>query len=121
MRPRRPDICRRTCACTPTRYAGPLAREGADCAPALVAFLDSPAAAPRRKTAQSLLQTMERASRRCHRLPSDREADKQIATALGLSAYGVRYHLRKLFAKLGVSTRAGAVRRAREMGLLPDD
>ena len=49
------------------------------------------------------------------------EQDKQIATALGLSAYGVRYHIRKLFAKLGARNRAEAVRRAREMGLAPDD
>ena len=44
----------------------------------------------------------------------------EIADALGLSAYGVRYHIRKLFAKLGARNRAEAVRRAREMGLVPD-
>ena len=50
----------------------------------------------------------------------DGQRDKQIADALGLSAYGVRYHIRKLFAKLGAHNRAEAVRRAREMGLIPD-
>ena len=39
--------------------------------------------------------------------------DKQIATELGLTGHGVRYHLRKLFAKLGAKTRAEALRRAR--------
>ena len=33
---------------------------------------------------------------------------------------GVRYHLRKLFTKLNVRTRVEAVRRARELGLIPD-
>ena len=47
--------------------------------------------------------------------------DKQIAAELGLSAYGVRYHLRNLFAKLGARNRAEALRRAREMGLIADD
>ena len=44
-----------------------------------------------------------------------------IARDLGLSEFGVRYHLRKLFAKLGARKRAEAVRRAREMGLVPAD
>ena len=46
---------------------------------------------------------------------------KQIAAELGLSAYGVRYHLRSLFAKLGARNRAEALRRAREMGLIHGD
>ena len=48
------------------------------------------------------------------------QRDKQIAAAMGLSTFGVRHHIRKLFAKLGVRKRGDAVRRAREMGLLPD-
>ena len=47
--------------------------------------------------------------------------DKQIAAELGLSAYGVRFHLRNLFAKLGARNRAEALRRAREIGLIPGD
>ena len=47
--------------------------------------------------------------------------DKQVADELGLTVHGVRYHLRKVFAKLGVGTRAAAVRRARELGLFGDD
>ena len=49
------------------------------------------------------------------------EGDKQIAAALGLSVHGVRYHLRKLFDKLGARTRGETVRRARERGLFPGD
>ena len=115
-----------------TPYAGPLARESADCAPVLAAFLESPApAAADRELAQSLTTAMEHAVRpRQLRLSDrelqvlqrlDREMDKQIAAALGLSAHGVRYHLRNLFAKLGAGTRAEAVRRARELGLLHRD
>ena len=44
--------------------------------------------------------------------------DKEIARILGLSPYGVRYHIRKIFTKLGAVTRADADRRARELGLL---
>ena len=47
--------------------------------------------------------------------------DKEIAAALGLSVYGVRYHLRKLFAKFGATTRAEVVRRAQEQELIPRD
>ena len=51
-------------------------------------------------------------------LPGHR--DKEIAAALGLTEHGVRHHLRKLFAKLGVASRDEAVRRARKLGLIPD-
>ena len=52
---------------------------------------------------------------------SESQRDKQIAAELGLTVDGVRYHLRKVFAKLGVARRAEAVSRARELGLLADD
>ena len=114
-----------------TPYAGPLARERADCAPVLATFLESNAPAADREAARSLLTAAERAARPRRLRLGDRELqvlqrldgemDKQIAAALGLSAHGVRYHLRNLFAKLEVSTRAEAVRRARELGLLPRD
>ena len=47
--------------------------------------------------------------------------DKQIAAELGLTEHGVRYHLRKLFAKLGANTRVDALLRARELDLLPGE
>ena len=46
-------------------------------------------------------------------------SDKEIAIALNLSVAGVRYHVSRLFRKLGVSARRDAVRRARSLGLLP--
>ena len=51
-------------------------------------------------------------------LPRLGKMDKQIAAELCLTTHGVRHHIRKLFAKLGVHRRADAVQRAREMGLL---
>ena len=50
--------------------------------------------------------------------PYGRLQDKQIAAELGLTVHGVRYHLRKLFTKLGANTRADALRQARELDLL---
>ena len=47
--------------------------------------------------------------------------DKQIAAELGLTVHGVRYHVRKLFTKLGANTRADALRRARELDLMPGE
>ena len=52
-----------------------------------------------------------------HRLEKSR--DKEIANALGLSEDGVRYHNKKIFAKLRVRSRSEATRRARSMGILP--
>ena len=49
------------------------------------------------------------------------QPDKRIAAELGLSTFGVRHHIRKLFVKLGVRKRGEAVRRARELGLLADE
>ena len=46
--------------------------------------------------------------------------DKEIATMLGLSVPGVRYHVAKIFTKLGVKDRLAAVDYVRRTGLLPD-
>ena len=43
--------------------------------------------------------------------------DREIADAIGLSVDGVRYHVRNLFAKLGVRGREEAVKRARMLGI----
>ena len=45
--------------------------------------------------------------------------DAEIGTALGLTADGVRYHVKNVFRKLEVHNRREAQRRARELGLLP--
>ncbi len=46
--------------------------------------------------------------------------DKDIARTLGLSYDGVRYRVRRIFAKLGARSRLDAVHQARERGFLPD-
>ena len=46
--------------------------------------------------------------------------DKEIASMLGLSVAGVRYHIAKIFTKLGVKDRRTAVDQVRRAGLLPD-
>ena len=113
-----------------TPYVWPLVRERADCAQLVAGFLESGPDATGKEAARSLLTAMERADDPRHPALSARERevlqrlegqrDKEIAAALGLSEYGVRYHIRKLFAKFGARNRAEAVRRAREMGLVPD-
>ena len=45
--------------------------------------------------------------------------DKQIAERLRISHDGVRYHVRRIFAKLGARNRHDAVYRARAIGLIP--
>ncbi len=112
-------------------YAWPLVRERATCKAVVKRFLDQRPDSPYLTDAQSLLQQMRRLydgsepalSQReievLRRLESQR--DKQIAAELGLTVHGVRYHLRKVFTKLGVANRAEAVRRARELGMIADD
>ena len=112
-------------------YAWPLVRERAVCEPVVTMFLDRNPDSPFREGARSLLTGIRRVvhvrdmvlseRERMVLLRLERQRDKQIAAALGLTVDGVRYHMRKLFAKLGVGTRADAVRRARETGLIPDD
>ena len=46
--------------------------------------------------------------------------DKEIARVLGLSVPGVRYHVAKIFAKLGVKDRLSAVDYVGRAGLRPD-
>lgn len=113
-------------------YAWPLVRDRATCANMLRTYLglDADGDAARRQAARSLLamcgkgggsaQSFSEREIEVLRRLADRR-DKEIAAELGLTVHGVRYHLRSLFRKLGVSDRADAVRRAAEKGLLPDD
>ena len=48
----------------------------------------------------------------------ERQTDKDIARTLGLSYDGVRYRVRRIFAKLGVRSRLDAVHQARARGIL---
>ena len=115
---------------TESPYAWPLVRERATCAALLRKYVALATASAHRQTAQALLDAMVRTDDGGNLLLSDRERDvlhllpgrrdKEIAAALGLSPHGVRHHLRKLFAKLGVKTRADAVRKAKELGLISE-
>ena len=112
-------------------YARPLVHDRRDCAPIVAAFLDTAVESPERNAAEFLWAAMRRADSGSVPTLSERErevlqrlpehGDKEIAVALGLSPMGVRYHIRNLFTKLGARTRGAAVRRARDLGLLPEE
>lgn len=112
-------------------YAWPLVRERADCAQALNRFLELHGDSPHGQSARRLLAAMQRLGSGPQPVLTARELDvlrrlpghtvKQVAAELDLSAHGVRYYLRKLFAKFQVSGRAELLRRAQEMGLTPDN
>ena len=115
-----------------TPYAWPLIRERDDCEERLARLVDSSAEAPSTDLARQLLEAMRGDGEGAQPVLSERERnilarleegmrDREIASALGLSVHGVRYHMRKLFAKFGVHTRADAVRRAAESGFAPDN
>ena len=114
-----------------TPYAGPLVREHEDGTPVVESLLAAVPDSSSRGTALSLLAPMRVPDDLRDPVLSEREQqvleriegqqDKQIAIALGLTAHGVRYHLRNLFAKLGVQDRVDAVRRAKELGLIRGD
>ena len=114
-----------------TPYAWPLLQEQAVCRAPLAAFLERHPESAYRETAQSLLAAMRRTdevrglvlSKREHAVLKLLEGrpDKQIGAELGITAHGVRYHLRRLFTRLGVTSRAEAVRRGRELGVIPGD
>ena len=113
-----------------TDYARPVVLERRSCAPVVERFIDDVADSPLRAAAQSLLLAMRRADAdRILRLSTreqevlwrlDGRGDKAIAAELGITIYGVRYHLRGLFSKLGTKTRREAVSRARKLGLIRD-
>ena len=56
-----------------------------------------------------------------HKRRSEAQAGQTVAIALGLTAHGVRRHLRNLFTRPGVDNGAEAVRRARELRLIHED
>ena len=114
-----------------TPYAWSLVREHEIAPPVVESLLDSIPDSPGRRTALSLLASELAPDELRPPVLSDREQeilerieawpDKRIAVALGLSAHGVRHHLRNLFTKLGVHNRAEAVRRAKELRLIHED
>ena len=115
-----------------TDYARFAVLERGSFAPAVERFLDGAEdSSPLREPAESLLRTLRRADadRTLNLSMREREilwrldgrTDKAIAAELDLTVYGVRYHLRHVFAKMGTKTRGDTVRRARELGLIARD
>ena len=117
--------------CSDTPYVRPLVQEHELDAPLVESLIDSVPDSPNRRTVLPLLASMRAHDEDPTPVLSEREQqilellegsqDKRIAIALGLTAHGVRYHMRKLFTKLGVHDRIEAVHRARELGLIHGD
>ena len=109
-------------------YARPLVRESESGKPALEALLGNDRDRPEADLAVRLLGMLNERERPVPMLtPREWEVlqrlesltDNEIAAALELTKAGVRYHVGNIFAKLEVSGRPNAVRRARRIGLLP--
>ena len=110
-------------------YSCALVQERAAIAELVRTYLDRHGDSPGQEAARSILAAMRRLDPGIEVSVSERErdvlrllagrADKEIAAALGLTVHGVRYHLRSLYAKLGVGNRTEALRRAEESGLIP--
>ena len=114
---------------TETDYSRALVNEGAIAEAVIERFLQSNAHQPHTLAAETLAEAVRAAAATSIPQFSDRELqvlrrlatdrDDDIAAALGITRYGVRYHVGKLFGKLKAKSRREAVRRARELGLLP--
>lgn len=114
-----------------TDYARFAVLERGSFAPVVERFLDGAEDPPLRALAESLRSAMRRAdTHRTLELSTrereilwrlDGQSDKAIAAELDLTIYGVRYHLRRVFTKLGTKRRGDTVRRARELGLISGD
>ena len=114
-----------------TDYGWAVVRERRVTVPVLEAFRDGNPDSPLRESAEALLSASSASPSQVAPLLSAREAevlarlehqtDRAIGEELGMSAQGVRYYIRKLFAKLEVSNRYDGVQRARSLGLLPPD
>ena len=109
-------------------YSRPLVRERTTCLPALKSLVSDGADSG---DARQLLDMLNESARSEGGGPtfSARElevlqrlescSDREIASALLITAGGVRYHVANIFGKLEVHDRRTAVSRAREMGVLP--
>ncbi len=109
-------------------YARPLLATGAATV-VLERVLDADPGGPRARPARRLLAMAGAAGAGSVRLDGQEMAvlrllashtNKEIGRAMGLSPDGARHHLRKIFDKLGVRRRLDAVRRATDLGLLPE-
>lgn len=112
-----------------TDFARAIVREGEAAAAVLERFVQTHPDSRFRTAADGLLALIQGArttpipmfSKRemqvLSRLETDRDDD--IAAALGITRYGVRYHVGNIFGKLKVHTRRDSVSRARDLGILP--
>ena len=115
---------------TTADYARPIVREGDASREVLEHLLNSQPDGPFQSAAGDLLEMIASDKEKdAGTRFTDRELvvlkllpdlrDKQIAAELSMSREGVRYHLHRIFDKLGVRGRREAVQRARSIGLLP--
>ena len=114
---------------TEVPYVWALVRERDHCADVVGQYVEARGDTPHGENAKLILVAMRRVGDRLDLSLTDRQLEvlrllpdnpvKSIANSLGLTAHGVRYHLRKLFTKLGASNREELLRRARELELLP--
>ena len=110
-------------------YARPLLREGDVSRQALERLLESDPDSARQAAARDLLKMIGASEQKDGTGLSGREMtvlkllpdlrDKQIAAELSISREGVRFHVSRIFSKLGVHNRSEAVSLARSIGLLP--
>ena len=109
-------------------YARPLLREGDVSRQALERLLESDPDSARQAAARDLLKMIGASEQKDGTGLSGREMtvlkllpdlrDKQIAAELSISREGVRFHVSRIFTKLGVHNRSEAVSLARSIGLL---
>ena len=114
-----------------TDYARPMVRERASAVAVLTWFLETNPGSSHDNLAATLLKAVRAAesvtvptltAREFEVLRRlDTQTDLQIAGGLGLTRAGVRYHVQRLFAKLGVRGRKVAVERARSLDILPPE
>ena len=113
-------------------YSRPIVREGEQGVAVLEAFRNANPNSTLASCAESIIAASLKASDLAVPSLSPRETevlcrlesqrDKEIASSLGITTHGVRYHVGNILDKLDARDRFDAVRRARSAGLLdPDD
>ena len=113
-----------------TDYARPLMQESGVAATLLPRWFDAHPAHAANDAAQTLLLALGQAPQKASAIPTLtvrdidvlrrlEQRDKQIAAELGITIDGVRYHVRRIFTKLGASSRQQAFERACASGLIP--
>ena len=111
-------------------YVRPLVRHGQVSRTILQQLLDADPDEEVRQAAESMLVSLDRPATETTVVFSLREIDVlaevqqglrngQIANRLGMTEDGVRYHLKSIYRKTGVSNRTEAVNYARSLGVLP--